>query len=60
MFSEITTAEVIETLSNLSNNKACGPSGISYKMIKHSDLNTIQAIIVLLNYCLITQTIPKQ
>ena len=60
MFSEITTEEVIETLSNLSNNKACGPSGISYEMIKHSGLNTIQAITVLLNRCLITQTIPKQ
>ena len=59
MFSEITTEEVIKTLSNLSNNKTCGPSGISYEMIKHSGLNTIQAITVLLNCCLITQTISK-
>ena len=42
------------------NNKACGPFGISYEMIKHSGLNTIQAITALLNHCLITQTIPKQ
>ncbi len=49
VLAEINTEEVYKTLSNLSNNKACGPSGISYEMIKHSGLNTIQAITALLN-----------
>ena len=60
VLAEINTEEVYETLSNLSNNKACGPSGISYEMIKHSGLHTIQAITALLNRCLTTQAIPKQ
>ena len=60
ILTEITTEEITETLSNLSNNKACGPSEVSYKIIKHSGPNTIQAITALLNCCLTTQTIPKQ
>ena len=59
VLTEITTKEITETLSNLSNNKACGPSGISYEMIKHLGFKMIQAITALLNYCLIIQTILK-
>ena len=60
ILTEITTEEITETLSNLSNNKACGPSGVSHEMIKHSGPNTIQAITTRLNCYLTTQTIPKQ
>jgi hypothetical protein len=52
--------EVTLTLSQLPNNKACGPSGISYEMLKHAGPNFIQAITSLFNRCLSTQTIPKQ
>jgi hypothetical protein len=57
-----TIEEVLDTLSQLPNNKACGPSGISYEMIKHSgnNNNCLLAITSLFNRCLTAQTVPKQ
>ena len=55
-----TIEEILDTLSQLPNNKACGPSGISYEMIKHSGNNCLLAIISLFNRCLTAQTVPKQ
>ena len=56
----ITIEEITQTLQNLPNNKACGPSGISYEMLKHAGNLFLQTITTLLNRCLIYQTIPKQ
>ena len=56
----ITTDEVIQTTHQLPNNKACGPLGISYEMLKHSGLQMLQAITNLFNKCLQTNNIPKQ
>src|SRR5437764_202886 len=47
-------------IQQLPNNKACGPSGISYEMLKHAGNNFLQAITNLLNRCLELQQIPKQ
>ena len=52
--------EILSTLSQLPNNKACGPSGISYEMLKHAGSKFLLAITILFNRCLISQTIPKQ
>src|SRR6185437_7393071 len=52
--------EVINTINNFPNNKACGPSGISYEMLKHAGPQTISAITALLNRCLVSGSIPKQ
>src|SRR6185437_2681648 len=52
--------EILSTLNQLPNNKACGPSGISYEMLKHTGQNCIQAITSLYNRCLSSQSIPKQ
>ena len=52
--------EILSTLNQLPNNKACGPSGISYEMLKHTGQNCIQAITSLFNRCLSSQSIPKQ
>src|SRR5260363_97738 len=52
--------EILNTLIQLSNNKACGPSGISYEMIKHSGLGCLTAITALFNWCLRAHTTPKQ
>jgi hypothetical protein len=56
----ITTEEVIQTIQQLPNNKACGPSGISYEMLKHIGTDMISALTALLNRCITTQRIPKQ
>ena len=56
----ITLEEVQNTISQLPNNKACGPSGISYEMLKHIGPNMLQAITSLLNRCIQSQNIPKQ
>ena len=48
----ITESELIETISKLPNNKACGPTGISYEMIKHSGNSCITALIALFNRCI--------
>ena len=45
----ISIEEVLNTLQQLPNNKACGPLGISYEMLKHSGSSTIQALTSLLN-----------
>ena len=45
--------EVQQTISKLPNGKACGPSGVSYKMFKHAGLLFLQLITELLNQCLI-------
>jgi len=57
---EFTTEEVSQTLSQLPNNKACGPSGISYEMLKQARPTFIQTITTLFNRCLTTNQIPKQ
>src|SRR5205085_7875787 len=56
----ITTEEITHTLQNLSNNKACGLSGISYEMLKHAGDLFLQTVTTLLNRCLTSQMIPKQ
>ena len=60
ILSAFTEDEIITTISQLPNNKACGPSGISYKMFKHAGPNFITSITALFNHCLFSQTIPKQ
>src|SRR6185295_1123898 len=55
-----TEDEVSQTLNQLPNNKACGPSGISYEMLKHSGPTFITAITALFNKCLTSNRIPKQ
>jgi hypothetical protein len=57
---EFTTDEVNSTLAQLPNNKACGPSGISYEMLKHAGSPFLQAITTLFNRCISTNHIPKQ
>ena len=52
--------EVSEVISQLPNNKACGPSGISYEMIKHAGPSFTLVITSLFNRCLTLQSIPKQ
>ena len=58
--SDFSQMEILSTLSQLPNNIACGPSGISYEMLKHTGSSCILAITSLLNRCLQTQSIPKQ
>ena len=41
--------EILATLSQLPNNKACRPSGISYEMFKHAGSSFIKGITALLN-----------
>ena len=60
ILSEITINEVLQTIQTLPNNKACGPSGISYEMIKHLGQDMLQALTSLFNRCLSSQHIPKQ
>ena len=55
----ITTDEVLQTISKLPNGKACGPTGISYEMIKHLGNNCILALTALFNRCLSQNNIPK-
>jgi hypothetical protein len=55
---EITTEEIISTIQQLPNNKACGPTGISYEMIKHLGPNMLTALTAFFNRCLTTQNIP--
>jgi hypothetical protein len=57
---DFTEDEVISTINQLPNNKACGPSGISYEMFKHAGPDFLTAITSLFNQCLTSQTIPKQ
>jgi hypothetical protein len=57
---DISIDEIIQTIKQLPNNKACGPSGISYEMIKHLEIDMICALTALLNRCLQTHKIPKQ
>ena len=56
----ITESELMETISKLPNNKACGPTGISYEMIKHSGSSCFKALIALFNRCILSNRIPKQ
>jgi len=57
---DITIDEVMQTVQQLPNNKACGPSGISYEMIKHLGTDMLTALTSLLNRCISTQNVPKQ
>ena len=57
---ELTTDEVNQTLAQLPNNKACGPSGISYEMLKHAGPLFLQTATALFNRCISTNCIPKQ
>ena len=52
--------EITNTLNQLPNNKACGPSGISYEMLKHAGTPFIEAITALFNQCLSTCQISNQ
>jgi ribonuclease HI len=56
----ISQDEVLLTINSLPNGKACGPTGISYEMIKHSSSTLISAITALFNRCFLSQHIPKQ
>ena len=56
----ITIDEIIQTMHQLPNNKACGLLGISYEMLKHSGPQMFQAITHLFNKCLQINNIPKQ
>ena len=56
----ITEEEVIQTISQLPNGKACGPTGISYEMIKHFNSTGITILTSFFNRCLIQNSIPKQ
>src|SRR5260364_168254 len=47
--SEISQEEVLTTISQLPNNKACGPSDISYEMLKHAGSKFQLAITSLFN-----------
>ena len=55
----ITEVEVYQTISKLPNGKACGPTGISYEMIKHLGPTCITALTALFNRCLLNGDIPK-
>ena len=58
--SPITEEEVLQTISKLPNEKACGPTGISYEMLKHTGITCIKAITALFNRCLTSSQVPKQ
>ena len=51
--------EVLQTISKLPNGKACGPTGISYEMIKHLGSHGITTLTALFNRCLSENRIPK-
>ena len=57
--SPITEEEVTQTIAKLPNGKACGPTGISYEMLKHAGTTCIKAITALFNHCLVSDQIPK-
>jgi ribonuclease HI/endonuclease/exonuclease/phosphatase family metal-dependent hydrolase len=57
---QITPNEVLSTINQLPNNKACGPSGISYEMLKHIGHQALLTITSLFNRCLNSSRIPKQ
>ena len=56
----ITEAEVLQTISKLPNGKACGPTGISYEMLKHAGEICTKSITSLFNRCLTSSQVPKQ
>jgi hypothetical protein len=56
----ITLEETLFTISQLPNNKACGPTGISYEIIKHLNHSCISSLTALFNRCLSNNYIPKQ
>ena len=58
--SPITEEEVLQTISKLPNGKVCGPTGISYEMLKHIGIACIKAITALFNHCLTSGQISKQ
>jgi len=51
---------VLQTIAKLPNGKACGPTGISYEMLKHAGTVCIKAITALFNRCLNSSQTPKQ
>ena len=57
---EITIEEIINTIQQLPNNKAYGPTEISYEMIKHLSPNMQSALTAFFNRYLTTQNISKQ
>ena len=52
--------KIFTTLSQLSNNKACGPSEISYEMLKQAGPAFLQTITAFFNRCIQTNCILKQ
>jgi hypothetical protein len=57
---EFSSVEVLEVINQLPNNKACGPSGISYEMLKHAGTTFLNTITALFNRCLTSGQIPNQ
>jgi len=55
----ITSDEVLQTISKLPNNKACGPTGISYEMIKHLYHHCIITLIAFFNRYLLQNIMPQ-
>ena len=60
VLAEFSEEEISNTLAKLPNNKACGPLGISYEMLKHAGLPFLQAITALFSRCILTNSISKQ
>ena len=58
--SNITEDEVLQTIMQLPNGKACGPTGISYEMLKHAGPTCIKALTALFNRCLTLGQVSKQ
>src|SRR5271154_1481130 len=61
LLSEITTSEIQETINQSSNNKAPGPSNITFDIIKKiTNPNTLNFLKSLFNKILLEQTLPNQ
>jgi ribonuclease HI len=59
LMTDITDLEWFNTISNLPNNKAPGPSGITYEMIKHTGDLTQQTLRKFINACIHLNDIPS-
>src|SRR6185369_12860541 len=60
LMTNIPETELQTAISECANNKAAGPSGITYELIKHTTQKFRKLIRKLLNKCITTQTIPKE
>ena len=57
---KISDEEWSKTISDLPNNKASGPSNISYEMLKHLGSQTAEMLRNLINCCFKLNTMPKE